>query len=80
MKPFEMIRKGGGLLTVGQDRNDPGGGLEHYQTLARAPCSQGENHAPSLRSGPLLKRGSSLAGKYNVQGWRRTWVRVGEEI
>ena len=55
---------------MGQDKNDPGGRLEHYQTLHVRPALRGETTPASLCPwAPFLKRGSSLAGKYNVEGW-----------
>lgn len=71
MKPSEIIRKGWGLSAVGQDKNDPRGRQKHYQTVHRCPALRGEPHTGRLCPwAPLLKRrSSSLAVKYDVEGW-----------
>ena len=71
MKPSEIIRKGWGLSAVWQDKNDPRGRQKHYQTVHRCPALRGEPHTGRLCPwAPLLKRrSSSLAVKYDVEGW-----------
>lgn len=81
---FRNDQEGVGLSTVGQDRNDSGGGLNTLPDATPASLPSGEKpRLPSLRLLAPLKEGEFfLAGKYNVQGgvgasglWGRDWRR-----
>lgn len=83
MKPFEMIRKGWGLSTTGQDENDPGGRLEHYQRVHVHAALGGEPH--TCQPGPLgpVPKEEEFCPRWEIQcgglEWR-TWVRGGKRF